>query len=524
MAEDDLFPPYILRDEEQDILAVIRHVQKDRKSQAVLLYGPGGVGKTRLVRALADRQARTDAVTWLRPVDLDDQEYWLLTNLQASVARQLDPDSTYFRPFTEYLSRPLASAREHVTADTVISRIGYGRRIFLDCYHDYVRGRDTTVVMVFDTAEVIRGMTLLVALTQWMKSLPATAFIVSGRPMPDGAGGRQDDPIEEELADPHRPMPVTKVPLGEFSRPAAERYLAESRVAQGLTNQEKAKIVLLTRGHPLWLALAVSYLDVSGLPEEATVSLPTIERDMPYRGPLTPAGQRRQEDFKRRLLTPYRETDFWHESVKRLVAVRQGINEPMWLGLMKDRPLPSGIRGADEAWRRLTETPWIRRRANGAAVTLHDAMAEELAKRVIPVHDQSQQWRKDLWRRMVTNCDKQIGDAEIQFQADARKLESRRQLAGESGPPAPGRCAAHAAGTVRQRGSQARSREAETRSAEGSAVPLPAAFRLQDRLPVLPRPVRAGTTRPRPAVSRPARYRDAAVSVGQRPARCFRGR
>ena len=32
----------------------------------------------------------------------------------------------------------------------------------------------------------------------------------------------------------------------------------------------------------------------------------------------------------RRLLAPYQETDFWHEALKRLAAVRQGVNEPMW--------------------------------------------------------------------------------------------------------------------------------------------------------------------------------------------------
>ena len=42
--------------------------------------------------------------------------------------------------------------------------------------------------MTFDTVEAMRGIYLLYTLTQWMKSLPGTLFILSGRPMV-AAGG-----------------------------------------------------------------------------------------------------------------------------------------------------------------------------------------------------------------------------------------------------------------------------------------------------------------------------------------------
>jgi hypothetical protein len=43
--------------------------------------------------------------------------------------------------------------------------------------------------------------------------------------------------------------------------------------------------------------------------------------------------------------------------------------------------------------------PWIRRRANRRHVTLHDVVAEELAQRIIPIHDQDKQWRHQFWSR-----------------------------------------------------------------------------------------------------------------------------
>jgi tetratricopeptide (TPR) repeat protein len=434
MANDNLFPPYIPRDEERDVLAAVTRVQESGNSEAILLYGPGGVGKTRLVRALPERYGGEAAVVWLRPVDLDDQEYWLLTNLQTHVARELDPDGKYFRQYFEYLVQPVDFASDHVTTEMAVSRIGYGRQLFLECYARFSEGTGKAVVMVFDTAETVRGMTLLVTLTQWMRGLPSTLFVLSGRPMAERGALGPEDPIRAELENPRRPMRVTTVPLGRFSKHAAREFLAASRVAAGLSKEDRAKIIQLTRGHPLWLALAVSYLDERGLPPEASDSLSSIERDIPFRGQMTTAGRQREEDFKGRMISPYREADFWHESIKRLAAVRLGVNEVMWQDLMRGRPLPQGVANATEAWRQLTETPWVRLRANGSSVTLHDAMAEELAKRVIPLHDLDHQWRRDMWHRAAVNCDAQITGLESTYQTALERLNSRRQLGSGSSP------------------------------------------------------------------------------------------
>ncbi len=116
---------------------------------------------------------------------------------------------------------------------------------------------------------------------------------------------------------------------------------------------------------------------------------------------MTPRGQSLHEAFQRRLVTPYREADFWHEAIKRLAVVRQSVNKVIWQALMADRPLPAGAADLDAAWDQLLRTPWIRPRANHRYVTLHDAVAEELAQRIIPLHDQDQQWRRQLWQRAV---------------------------------------------------------------------------------------------------------------------------
>jgi tetratricopeptide (TPR) repeat protein len=429
MEEQTLFPAYIPRgEEERRILEEVPKVRAEGSSRAVLVYGSGGVGKTSLVRSLTQGDSQK-SVIWLEPVDVDDSEFWLLSNLERRIAEQLDPDGRYFRPYLDYLSRLPRYTGHHHSRENVVSQLGRIKRVFIDCYERYVDAGGRTVVIIFDTVEAIRGMYLLLTLTQWMKALPATLFILAGRPVP--GLGRITDPIEKELRDPHQQLPVTKVDLDDFTEEAAFQYLDSSGVAAGLSPDEKAVLVLLTRGHPLWLAFTVAYLKDWGMPEEALVPRSEIEADLPYGRPMTTRGQVRHEEFKRRLVTPYRAADFWHEGVKRLAVVRQSVSKEVFGRLMADRPMPPDAPDMDAAWDVLHRTPWIRARANRRYVTLHDAVAEELAQRIIPMHDQSGQWRQGLWERAVAIYGELADAAEPELAEKLAAVDSRLQaLAG----------------------------------------------------------------------------------------------
>ena len=75
MNEESLFPAYIPRGEEQKIVEEAAKVRADGQSRVVLLYGPGGIGKTSLVRRLAGAGATDPRTIWIPPVNIDDSDY-----------------------------------------------------------------------------------------------------------------------------------------------------------------------------------------------------------------------------------------------------------------------------------------------------------------------------------------------------------------------------------------------------------------------------------------------------------------
>lgn len=403
----DLFPRYISRHEpEQEIRKAILKVQQNRQSLALLLYGMGGVGKSFLLRRLA-AIIEVENIRVLAPIDVDDLEFWSITNLQKRLAELIDGD--YFRDYHDYISQMPRFERKTVGRETALAYLRKGDDIFERCYKQFVETSSLTPVIILDTVEAIRGADTLKKLVVWIKRLPGTLFILSGRPPLAGQG----DSVTQELSE-NPGLPVEQVSLGEFTREESLAYLERSGVASGLTKEEKDRLALLSQGHPLWLSLAVYYTGTLGVPEEIQkLTFKAAEQPWPYHnGPL-------HDSFIRRLVVPYREREFWHEAVLRLGVIRWRLNEEQWRGLMQDQELPAGVEDWPQAWEVFLQLPWVRPRANGRYVTLQDALAEELARRIIPHQDYDRSWRKGLWQKALD-----------QYTADIAKqgavLEERR--------------------------------------------------------------------------------------------------
>jgi tetratricopeptide (TPR) repeat protein len=429
MTNDTMFPPYIPRTEEQRILTEARLVRKEGLSRAVLLYGAGGVGKTQMLREMATTSQDDPQLKWLAPIDIDDAEYWLLSNLERRVISELGESERYFGPYLRYLRRLPGHTLDRIDRETVVSHLDAIKQEFVSCYTRYAEETKKTIVIVFDTVEVIRGLSLLYTLTEWMKSLPSTLFVLSGRPPETET---EADSIQRELAEGKHGLSTVTISLDAFSWAAAHQYLGQSEVAGALSAEEKKKLVLLTRGFPLWLAFTIDYLMSDGLPKEVSLNLADLERNMPYGEPMTTNGNLWHELYKRTLVTPFQSSDFQHEAIKRLAVVRQNVSPEIWERLMADRAQEDGIASLEQEWDKLLLIPWIRPRSNNRLVTLHDAVAEEISLQLIPKHDPSGEWRRNLWQRAAQIYADLSEEPAAALAQEQELLNSRLQDLGES--------------------------------------------------------------------------------------------
>ena len=152
----------------------------------------------------------------------------MLSNLETEVANQLGRE--HFEPYFDRLRGIGQVAHQQVSYETVLTRLSRINRTFVDCYQAFVEDHDVTVVITLDTIEAIRSMYLLLTLTQWMKELPRTLFILSGRPPTPG----EPDPLRDELSDHHRPlqpveMHAERVRRGRRPAASSTRAICTSR-------------------------------------------------------------------------------------------------------------------------------------------------------------------------------------------------------------------------------------------------------------------------------------------------------
>lgn len=387
--------PRIPRDELRDrVVTVLSRAAEGQESQAILLYGHGGVGKTYFLRDLP-LALPANRFVWLGPYDVDDAEFWLLSNLESKVAAALDPENRFFRDYFDYQSRIPAIEAQKVGPETLLSYSRQGERIFFECYARFIDESGKVPVLSFDTFEAIRGLDLMPRLVGWMKRLQGTVFLLASRP-PIAADTGKDAVLAVFSAKPAVAYEV--IHLERFTLEESWTYLQRSSVVTELQPEQARAAIELADGYPLWLAMIVNYLALLGVPSELAA----------WQDAKGPARDELKDDFLRRLIVPYRGSDFWSLAVKRLGVVRRRVNRQVWTALMSDRELPADVGSWEEAWIRLMELPWIRTRANQRYITLHDAVAEALANRVIPLEDGDRKWRRGQWTRAAHTYDRLV--------------------------------------------------------------------------------------------------------------------
>jgi len=230
----------------------------------------------------------------------------------------------YFGRYMEYLSRLPSITRREVGHETVVSHLGRIKRVFVECYQEFITGSGKTVVIVLDTVEAIRGLTCSRRSRSGLSPLPGT-LVYPERPSGPRADRDGRPPSSMSYWTLISRCRYATVDLGDFAEQDAARYLNEERIGVRLTDAEIARMVLLTRGHQLWLAFTVGYMREVGLPalrRRRATGAGGGRAGPPPAGHALRAGDASRrartctDAFKRNLVAPFQDSDFWHEAVK----------------------------------------------------------------------------------------------------------------------------------------------------------------------------------------------------------------
>ena len=392
-----------------EVRALLLETRESQGTHVAVVQGEGGVGKTYFVRQLPEEVDATHAV-WLGPYDMDDAAFWSLSTLAAEVAEKLDPERQIFGPYFVFQSAQRLPT-DDATLESLLTQSRQGQDLFFQCYAEWVQKTGKVPVLILDTLEAIRGLDFQPRLAAWLSRLTSTLVVIATRPH-EGSPG-EPDPLLRDL-EQQQMFKIRTLGLGKFTENESRTFLSQSlRDDYGqsveLAEDETAALVALCDGYPLWLTMAVTYMLHQGMPKVLS----------DWQAAATEEEKAHLHDaFLRLLLVPYRGADFWSAAIKRLGVVRRRISMEIWQKLMEDRHLPEDVASWEDAWKRLGELPWIRTRSNDQYVTLHDAVAESLAKRLLPYDDNNRDWRTRLWREAADIYDTLV-------QRDAKAIQAR---------------------------------------------------------------------------------------------------
>ena len=179
-----VFPEYIQRvDAQNQIMENIEQVKQSGVSRAFLLYGEGGRGKTVLQRNLPSMFKKRNDIKWVGPIDLDDIQFWSLFNIKYYLADILNGECKGF--FSDYqdLLDDYEKYSQNLKTD---QNIDYDKVLddeFQNAYKNFGDISGKTIVLQFDTVEAVRDFDVFYEIISWLKKMPKTLLLISGRPI-----------------------------------------------------------------------------------------------------------------------------------------------------------------------------------------------------------------------------------------------------------------------------------------------------------------------------------------------------
>ncbi len=230
--------------------------QHAREKWAILLHGPGGIGKTQLLKkflqlAREKYSSKEESLVFSEDdiIDLYWTEHRREESLLRSLAYRLDPEG-----FQEFFA-----ASEDYAHDIVSDEDTVGLERLRDAFlMGYSRLKPGQIILAFDTAERLTESALHFfrgLLHDMHKGKPGTLVLLAGR-----SEARQK--VEEALGDACESWEI-----GCLDKDDIKGYLVKEGL-QGLKEEDLAEIAELTGGKPIRIALVIDWLkEGNSLPE-----------------------------------------------------------------------------------------------------------------------------------------------------------------------------------------------------------------------------------------------------------------
>jgi len=403
------FPFFVDRQEELGVIQ--KAVSVVGKPRAVLVDGPGGIGKTRLLQKVQEDYGSAPSLVVSEVLDLYEPELRIPARWDHRVAGQIKEGTGAFASFWVEYRDSLELESRGVSAETLARARDRVGEAFTEGFNRVAA--EKRIVLLLDTLEEAQNVGILWPhLLGLMGRLNNTVWIVAGRR------------CEQVRSDVERRLGAQNVhwlPLQAFDQEATDVYFDEYFKTPSIVSLDpemREKIRLLTGGRPILIALAIAWL-------ENELPLPEIEaRSVDELRTMN-------EETLRRLQVEVKQA-----LVKRLLAFANTVDRTVlnmaWVERRFDADILDYLMDISESdvLEELASLPFVKIRP-GKNYVLHDEMRDMTVEYAWPSVDPDGTLRKRIDRMMVDYYVRKTGELDARIN-ELRRVQEGARKAGDT--------------------------------------------------------------------------------------------